>query len=156
MGCPLVLCDPHPCGPYERAPLSILTSIYIYIAYIAKGEYTPRKRGPGLWSTALSPRCPYGLWKGLLQVNMLSLQSIPKNPLECHCPSAHPCGSEDRPVLAQASGLDDGDEEDESDDYILGLLWPVEPSIRLVHNSEDSQKSRPCGSISKTAQQCRV
>ena len=73
---------------------------------------------------------------------MLSLQSIPKNPLECHCPSAHPCGSEDRPVLAKASGLDDGDEEDESDDYILGLLWPVEPSIRLVHNSEDSQKSR--------------
>ena len=41
----------------------------------------------------------------------------------------------------------DGDEEDESkrDDYILGLLWAVELSIRLVHNSEDSQKSQPCG-----------
>ena len=50
----------------------------------------------------------------------------------------------------------DGDEEDESerDDYILGLLWPVEPSIRLVHNSEDSQKSQPCRSISDHNAEC--
>ena len=43
----------------------------------------------------------------------------------------------------------DGDDEDESerDDFILGLLWPVEPSIRLVHNSEESHKSKLCGSI---------
>ena len=39
---------------------------------------------------------------------------------------------------------DDGDEEDKSerDDCILGLLWAVEPSIRLVRNSEDSHKSK--------------
>ena len=52
--------------------------------------------------------------------------------------------------------MDDVDEEDESerDDYILWLLWPVELSIRLVHNYEDSQKSRPCRSISEHNAEC--
>ena len=80
--------------------------------------------------------------EGLASSKYTFLAKYPQKNLWSANAKCSPCGSEDRPVLAKSSGLDDGDEEDESDDYILGLLWPVEPSIRLVHNSEDSQKSR--------------